>query len=254
MSNIITLPKEIDYITENKLIPFVKDYMENIKLKKYYIINQLSYFTPNKLKNLYKINNTKISVALYNCSNFCSAYFLNEKKLIALNLMDIKISYIKETIRHELIHAVDIKVNSKEINDKINLKHGKEKYFTDRFIKMNNEKFNFNHVQFLRNQYFKQPCEFDAHSSVLINNITEILKNFNEKEQKEYRKIIWNIILEISTNDTSTVFNKYCSHNEMVKMFSDFEYNLEALKAFSTKPSLYRRFKNRLARNIGYEI
>jgi len=281
-SNIIDIDKiapNADDITEEKLYPILNDLFRGInKIKrnqfdklsdseKSIIFNTFPNIINKKTKeynkafkvtydnsvindNLIYIYNVKtlkgvdkkISVGLF-YDNDNLAYM--KDSLLLLNIKNIGINglnNLKLTVRHELIHAADPKVdNAKPI------------------VKDKNKR-----KQYVR--YTKLDYEFDSFSHELITVVKDNVNNIaNEEKKLEIIKKLWEVIDSVKTKTKEELSYEYAS-DSVIRLFtpdgltstnntmlrSNFWQALNLLEAWKTKPTLYNMFYKRLTRFIPY--
>jgi hypothetical protein len=283
-SNIIDINKvspNIDVITEKVLYPIINDLFRGInKIKR----NQFDKLTDSekstileifptiidkktkefnkgfkitydnavindKLIYLYNVKtlkgkDKKISIGLfYDDDNLA---YMNDSILL-LNTKNIGINgltNLKSTVRHELIHAVDPKVNDAELYSRIESKYVNKSY----------------------QNYAKLAHEFDSFSHELITTIKDNLDMIDDGEKKiDIIKKLWLVIDSLKTKSKEELNDEY-SYDNVIRLFTpngvtsknntilrkNFWQGLSLLEAWKTKPTLYNVFYKRLVRFIPY--
>lgn len=210
-----------------------------------------------KIYNLKTLKGDETTVGVgfyYDPTDKSFAAYMGMYNWIVINMAMITplaMNEIKSTIRHELVHAVDPKVIDPELYYKLNPDVGTDSY--------NQEK------------YHKSLHEFDAFSHELINTIAknfEKVKKYDKDGQYEdtFTKQIWDIVDSIPTRGYERVLTQY--NGDMVTRFftengitltsnktlhTNFQSALTLLYSWSTKPTLYKKFKQRLVRYVPYK-
>lgn len=230
------------------------------ELKSDYSIPSEDPTTIDNLTNVYNLktlkgDETSVGVGFhYEPNNTSFASYMTMYNWIIINMATVtpsSINELKSTIRHELVHAVDPKVLNPELYHKMNPDVDTDSY--------NQQK------------YHKSLHEFDAFSHEMINVIS---KNFDKLKKYDsdgqYKdsvcKQIWDIVDSIPTMGYETLVSKY--DGELVTrfftengitlksnntIFSNFQGALILLDSWATKPTLYRRFKQRLVKYVPYK-
>lgn len=284
---------DVDRITNTKLIPIIKtlyngirkiktnkfdtltsEELENVKLifkgifntrtKKFndgYKLELTDTVGFGNLTNLYKLktlkgDDTEVSVGFYyDEDSSATANFVPDWNWIVVNIAamnPLAMNELKSTIRHELVHAVDPKIINSDLYWKLNPEDG-DKGGDD------------------LQRYHKKLHEFDAFTQEIINNI---IKNLNKLDKYDTEGIhrnavisdIWNIVDSIPHNDVMDLYHNYGSR--LVSRFftenglllksnktltTNFHNALKILKDWSTKPTMYKRFRQRLVRYVPYK-
>jgi hypothetical protein len=117
-------------------------------------------------------------------------------------------------------------------------------------------------------KYFKSLTEFDAFSSVLVNKIRDRLGNIsNPKIKRLLTDLLTKFLTELPKHKSlDSLMTKFQDFENIIPVFSkaagkntskvwndmldDFEQELIKLKAWSTKPTLYRKFLQRYATEV----
>ena len=107
-------------------------------------------------------------------------------------------------------------------------------------------------------KYLKSPWEFDAFTAPLINKLV-----FNIKRSPEYRDILLNLLSDIKSKSIDDII-KDEKYEKMPWFFSkkewtsenypsieqEYKSELNKMKIWSTKPTLYKRFTSRLGKEL----
>lgn len=224
------------------------------------------YIDP-KLKDYFKLddlkkNQLRISIGLYNDSKDAGMARMNTKEQILLvNLAHLKdLDDFEETVEHELVHAMDPKVSNQKVWSSV-----AKKYVEPKGSKLNLSKSgDKSEYEKSLEKYLKQPWEFDAFVSPLVNKVkTNINKIQDAGDKKSYIKSIISLLGEIPKKSTEELisdedyeklpwfFSKSeWDSNNYNKAKQDFYSDLYKMKAWSTKPTLYKRFINKLYKEI----
>ena len=151
--------------------------------------------------------------------------------ILAINLANIPNNYnsFKDVIEHELVHAVD---------PKIKLRFGTKSQSTP--TKPGYE------------AYIKSPEEFDAFTTNIISNIKDNLETVTYKA--EYKRMLFKLLSEIKTESIESIIVLYSSLDFLFSRRQDarldFYNSLRQIKYWTTKPTLYKRFLQRLYNEI----
>jgi len=240
---IIQVPQEV--LDKSKSL---YDYVNRIKdrvLKK----GTIQYTKPHidsKLKNYFQLKDLKgtdliITVGLYNDPEDAGAGRMDTTKdVLLINLPFLKdYEEFEDLIEHELVHAMDPKVRDVHIFGKMYAKKGAE---PDQFEK-----------------YVKSPWEFDAFTAPLVNKIKASLNKIGDQKQS-YTKLLIQMLSDLKTQDTNTViqneeymplawlFTKADWKEEnWDQAWSAYSNEIAKIKVWTTKPTLYKRFLQRIA-------
>ena len=160
----------------------------------------------------------------------------------------------KETIEHELIHSIDPKTSNQDLFHREFRKKGAAPNPEDESFEKD------------LNKYLKSPWEFDAFTTPLINRIKKNLNKF--KSKKAYLDLLNKYLYDLKTKDPQDIVSEsnynwipFIFTNEdwdvdniddvdMDEVMEDYNIESSKLKAWSTKPTLYKRFTQRLYKNI----
>lgn len=166
-----------------------------------------------------------------------------------------KESIFKNALHHELIHAVDPKLNRKKVSNS---------YYEKQAKKYNKDVSSLDYTK-----YLKQPAEFDAWSSSYISDIENALEKLPEEDKKQLRsslRIFINYLLKSSREYTNlaltdNIINSIASEmsNSIGKdlyVINDLGFNgdeyptgifMGNLIHYLSKPSLFKKYVQRLA-------
>ena len=196
-----------------------------------------------KFKDL-RGNNLSISIGLYNDENDAGCARMDSKNgilLINLSFLPYDEGSWREIVNHELVHAMDPKVNDMALYRRMYQKSGAE---PDKNI----------------DKYQKSAWEYDAFSSSMINKLSTNIK----KTTPEYRTLLIQMLSDIKNKTVEEVL-KDSRYESMPWIFlavkdwnnSDFDdalswckRDLEAVKVWTKKPTLYKRFMKRLGTEL----
>ena len=212
------------------------------------------YFKLNDLRG----NPISVSVSFYNDEK--EGYLAQiAGKVIYVNLSGLtNLEDFEEAIEHELIHAADPKVNDPKVVKAIH-GHKQAPLPSDGWDK-----------------YYKSPDEFDSFSTPLVKRIQKNLDKTGEYK-KEFRDMVFHIIRDMKTMKWEDLIEKDDYRNYVtvgdqkwngIRIFSgipkwdgnlntfsgrildDFFKEYSEIKAWSTKPTLYKRFLKRLGMEL----
>lgn len=160
----------------------------------------------------------------------------------------------KETIEHELIHSIDPKTSNQDLfYREFNKKGASPNPDTDTYEKD-------------LNKYLKSPWEFDAFTTPLINRIKKNLNKFKSKQV--YLDLLNKFLYDLKTKDPNLLVSeenynwipflltneewniKNIDDTDIDEVMEDYYNEVTKLKSWSTKPTLYKRFTQRLYKNI----
>jgi hypothetical protein len=147
---------------------------------------------------------------------------------------------------HELVHAIDPKLNNKKVNTSLDKKLDKDK--SDDDIK-----------------YIKDPAEFDAFSSAFVNQIKdglELLSDTDKQKVKDALKILVNDLLGL-LKSTDTDYQMYYdfieNHKPQLNSIKNLVFGnsnnsrglvedfLSIIIKYRYKPSLFKKYAQRLS-------
>lgn len=208
------------------------------------------YF-PIQFRNFLEVNNMrgqriKVHIGVFNAdleeSGIAGIDTSNPFPTILINLNGVRsLADFTESIEHELIHLMDPKVMDTDgLADRMWGKYGIDKTETEEQI----------------TKYYKSPWEFDAYSTNIINHIKRRLKAY-----PVYRKKIWELMSAISKKTTKEIIMDYdwCVlflsslglKDDWREAYQIAYGQLRCLKIWSTKPTLWKKFLQRLHAEIG---
>ena len=268
--------KLLDILLEANIVKVPDSVLKQLPSIYNYIKGSLEYITskapkeyenpyiPSKFNKILKFkdlgdNNIEVSVGLYNNPNDPGAGRMDTRKdimLINLAFFGDKHDFL-DLGEHELVHAMDPKVRDVELLGREYAKKGAEPS-GNRFVlsKSNpNQKSEYN-----RNleKYMKSPWEFDAFTAPLINILS---KSYNKvTDKKAFKQNLSKLFSEIRTKSVQDIINDedllnnawfFSSRDWTIENWDaikkDFYSNLYQIKAWTTKPTLYKRFLQRYA-------
>lgn len=246
-ANIVKVPEEIlsklkgiySYTSKNL------DKLKRVAGKSYNLPHiPASYNKYLKFKDLSN-NPINVSIGYYNDPKDVAGGRMDTRK----DVMLINLAFFgdKEDFlyfgEHELVHAMDPKVRDVEIYGKMYAKKGAEPEGAG------------------TSKYLKSPWEFDAFTAPLINKIKANLDKYGDK--KEYTKDILQMFSDLRTKDVRAVAEdkKYrplayfftkrkVTKKDWPKVYAEFYDELERIKTWITKPTLYKKFLQRLYTTI----
>jgi hypothetical protein len=223
----------------------------------------------SKFKDYFKFKDLKnqdlvISIGFYNNPKDGGSGrmdTINDVLLINLPFFDPNnLEDFEDTVEHELVHAMDPKVRDQKLFGVMYAKKGAEpagSKFSRSIDKSTpgniKSKFDKNYEK-----YLKSPWEFDAFTAPLINKLAT-----NIKKSTKYRDILLKLLSDIKTQDVNSLVNKD-EYEQMPWFFSKKEWTpenwpninqeylseLNKIKIWSTKPTLYQRFTKKLGTEL----
>lgn len=246
-ANIVKVPEEIlsklkgiySYTSKNL------DKLKRVAGKSYNLPHiPASYNKYLKFKDLSN-NPINVSIGYYNDPKDVAGGRMDTRKdvmLINLAFFGDKEDFL-DLGEHELVHAMDPKVRDVKIFGKIYAKKGAEPEGDG------------------VDKYLKSPWEFDAFTAPLINKIKANLDKYGDK--KKYTKDILQMFSDLRTKDVEAVAEdeKYSSlayfftkrkvtEKDWPKVYAEFYDELKKIKTWITKPTLYKKFLQRLYTTI----
>ncbi len=224
-----------DYISKN---------LENLKSKSEgknwdnpYIDSKFKdYF---QLKDL-KGQDLKVTIGFYNNSKDAGAGRMDTTKdILLINLpFFTDVEEFEDLIEHELVHAMDPKVRDVKIFGKMYAKKGAE---PGEFEK-----------------YAKSPWEFDAFTAPLVNKLV-----LNLKKVPNFKNTLIQLLSDIRSRSINDIVNdekygqlsylfskKEWTEENYPKIFEEYMFELQKMKTWATKPTLYKRFTSRLGKEL----
>lgn len=240
---IVKVPQEVlskikdvyDYISKN---------LENLKSKSkgknwdnpYIIPKFKNYFQFKDLKG----QDLKITIGLYNNPEDAGAGRMDTTTDILLINLPFFTDFedFEDLIEHELVHAMDPKVRDVKIFGKMYAKKGAE---PDEFEK-----------------YAKSPWEFDAFTAPLVNKLA-----LNLNKVPNFKNTLLQLLSDIRSKSINDIVNdeKYeqlpylfskreWTEENYPKIFQEYTFELQKMKTWATKPTLYKRFTSRLGKEL----
>jgi len=206
-----------------------------------------------KLKDL-KGNDVSVSVVIYNDPADRSEALMDASTDTLYVNIKTPPNYnkLKDTIEHELVHAVDPKVRDSRVyyGDE-NGKGGLEKKSSEP-----------GEDDTSYTKYVKSPWEFDAFTAPLINKISSNLRKMGDR-QKKYRQLLINLFSDIRTKDYQELAasDKYVplawlftkediDEENWSDVWDEYLIELDKISRWATKPTLYKQFLKRLGTEI----
>ena len=247
---------------------YIKSNLERFKIK-----SPKSYDNPYidpKFKDYFKFKDLKnedliVSIGFYNDPKDVGAGRMDTSNdILLLNLAYFNpenFPEFLEILEHELVHAMDPKVRDQRLFGVMYAKKGAEPGGSRLNISKSGGKSEF---ETNLDKYYKSPWEFDAFTAPLINNIKFNLQKIQDPNSKqEYKKLINNLLSDIKTKSIDQIFNDP-KYEKLPWFFSKQKWdvkngdavnnayfdNLNKIKAWVTKPTLYQRFTKRLGQEI----
>jgi hypothetical protein len=182
----------------------------------------------------------QVSIGYYNNPTDLGAGRMNtidDIMLINLAFFGDKEDFL-ELGEHELVHAMDPKLRDIELMGREYAKKGAEPDQMDK--------------------YLKSPWEFDAFTSYLINKLKRSRsriddKDYFDKNIKQLLSALKNKSVEEIINDDELLRNAWFFSNKEWKeenwsnVLYEFQKEMERMKAWASKPTLYKKFLQRYA-------
>jgi hypothetical protein len=218
-------------------------------------------YIDSKFKDYFKLKDLKnedllVSIGFYNDPENVGAGAMdtiNDNLLINLAYFNPEdFPFFIDLIEHELVHAMDPKVRDKKIFNAINIKKGNFNASTSK-------------SEFESDKYYKLSYEFDSFTSTLVNTIKFNLQKLPDPNQKsEYIKLIKDLLSDIKTKSIEQIMSD-SKYTQLAWFFSKqkwdagnwdavwkaYSNDLNKIKAWVSKPTLYQRFTKRLATVLG---
>ena len=243
-ANIIQVPEEVLSKLEG-VYDYAKKYEE--KLKQAAPEDYNDPFIPSTYNKYLKFNDLSgkpiaVSIGFYNNPNDAGAGRMDTTK----DIMLINLAYFGDKDdfldlgEHELVHAMDPKVRDVKIFGKMYPKKGAE---PDKDVE----------------KYLKSPWEFDAFTAPLVNKLKSNLNKDGKNKAHDLQTLL-QMFSELRTRSVEDVANdeKYTplayfftkrdwnDDKEWPNTYRDFYTELGKIKAWITKPTLYKKFLQRL--------
>ena len=240
---IVKVPQEVlskikdvyDYISKN---------LENLKSKSEGK-NWDDPYIDSKFKNYFQFKDLKgqdlkVTIGLYNNPEDAGAGRMDTTKDILLINLPFFTDFeeFEDLIEHELVHAMDPKVRDVKIFGKMYAKKGAE---PGEFEK-----------------YAKSPWEFDAFTTPLVNKLV-----LNLKKAPSLRNTLIQLLSDIRSKSINDIINdeKYgqlsylfskreWTEENYPRIFQEYTFELQKMKTWATKPTLYKRFTSRLGKEL----
>jgi hypothetical protein len=238
---------------EKSTIKNIFPYIINRKTKEFNKDFEIShgYHRPKEFFKLYTVKTLdgktrKVSVGFfYDPKTSDIAYYESINNGIAINVAKLSINNLNQlesTIRHELIHSADPKVNKLRLKKKIDQKE---------------------------KEYGKLPYEFDSFSHEFVTTIDKNISQLQDGEDKDNLiKSLWLLIKHLKNGFSAKVLYKEFYSDAVIRLFSEngvssknyralrenFYQFLNISNSWATKPTLFDRFMNRLVRYVPYKV
>jgi hypothetical protein len=261
---IVKVPQEVlskskeayDYISKN--LENLKQKSEGRNFNNPYIDSKFkNYFQFKDLKN----QDLKVTIGFYNDSkDFGAARMDTRKDILLINLPSFgDFEFFELMIEHELVHAMDPKLRDIHIYTSIAHKgaEGEGSKFK-RSLDKSNPKTIKSEFEKSSEKYLKSPWEFDAFTAPLINKLV-----FNIKRSPTLKSNLINLLSDIKSKSIEDIANdekygqlpyifskKEWDEKNWNAIYNEFLSELSKLKAWSTKPTLYKRFTSRLGKEL----
>jgi hypothetical protein len=270
-SDIIKLPEsEIRNVTNDVLVPFIRNELIPAMTEDMNIPSSNPYM-PEEMTNIYTIpgyneQEYKISGGFYySITDGASAKMDINNNRILINMAKANIYDLETIIIHEMTHAIDQKLRKDDVNRKIYQKYYGQRV-GDKFQFIQNEKMKQQKNEQLFARYFKDPREFDAHTGEIIRTLKNNFDLLPDGDVDEYRKDLWKVIIDARNNTGQELWGKY-NQEPLMYLFTDNWFNkiesvniiqtnfyrwLDIFSVWATKPTLYKRFYNRLTKYVPY--
>ena len=260
---IVKVPQEM--LSKSKdIFNYTKQHLENLKTKSPKSFNS-PYIDP-KFKDYFKFKDLKnqdltISIGFYNDPEDAGAGRMNNADdILLINLAFFNsddFEDFEDLIEHELVHAMDPKVRDMHVYQGIAKKRA-EPVGSKFVLSKSGGKSEF---ETNLEKYLKSPWEFDAFTAPLINKIKFNLDKF--PNDPTYKNLLIQLLSDIKTKSVEQISND-AKYEQIPWFFSKKEWDaknwasisntymseLEKMKAWSTKPTLYQRFTKRLGQVI----
>jgi hypothetical protein len=245
---------------------YIKSNLERFKIK-----SPKSYDNPYidpKFKDYFKFKDLKnedliVSIGFYNDSEDAGAGRMdtvNDVLLINLAYFNPEdLESFEDIIEHELVHAMDPKVRDKKLFGAMYAKKGAEpsgnKFVLSKTTGAKSE------YEKNMDKYLKSPWEFDAFTAPLINTLKF---NLNKSPQDTtYRNLLIQLLSDIKTKSIDQIVNdtkyeklpwffskKEWDSKNFNAIYNTYVYELNKIKTWTTKPTLYQRFTKRLGTEL----
>ena len=262
---IVRVPQEI--LSKAKdAFNYTKQYLDSLKTKSPKSYRQ-SYIDP-KFKDYFKFKDLKnedliVSIGFYNDSEDAGAGRMdtvNDVLLINLAYFNPEdLESFEDLIEHELVHAMDPKVRDQKLFGAMYVKKGAEpsgnKFVLSKTTGARSE------YEKNMDKYLKSPWEFDAFTAPLINTLKFNLNKF--PQDNTYRNLLIQLLSDIKTKSIDQIVNdtkyeklpwffskKEWDSKNFNTIYNTYVYELNKIKTWATKPTLYQRFTKRLGTEL----
>jgi hypothetical protein len=248
LEGIIKVPQEV--LSKSKeAFDYINSNLNNLKSKSKGK-NYKNPYIDSKFKNFFKLKDLKnqdlnVTIGFYNDPEDLGAGRMDtEKDILLINLpffVGEDYDDFEDTVEHELVHAMDPKVRDIQLFGKLYSKKGVEP-INDKTME----------------KYLKSPWEFDAFTAPLINKIVN-----NIKKSPSYKDVLIKLLSDIKSKDIDTILSSP-EYDQMPYFFTKKEWKVEnwdyilnefknelyKIKAWASKPTLYKRFTSRLGKEL----
>jgi hypothetical protein len=261
-ANIVKVPDEI-LSKLGGVYDYIKDNLENLKDKA--SKSSDNPFTPSNFNKFFKLKDLsgkdlEVSIGFYNDEkDFGAGRMDTVKDIMLVNLAHFgNKEFFLELGEHELVHAMDPKVRDQKLFGREFLKKGVDVYKGSKF---NLSKSNPNQNSEYQNsvdKFAKAPWEFDAYTAPLLNKLKRNKEKLNN--DPKFRKQLSNLFSQIKEKPVKEILQDqdlldlawYFSDKEWKsenwqEILSDYKNELNKIKAWSTRPTLYKKFLQRYA-------
>lgn len=259
---IVKVPQEV-LSKVKKVYDYISKNIENLKSKSPKDYSH-PYIDP-KFKDFFKLKDLKgndliVTIGLYNDPKDAGAGRMNTHDDILLINLAYSLNYenleeLEDIIEHELVHAMDPKVRDYKIFTPLYTKKGAEPSGSKLRLSKSGGK-----TDYEKNfeKYLKSPWEFDAFTAPLINTFA-----FTLKKSPDYKKTLMQLLSDIKSKSVEDILKdekyekmpwffskKEWTEDNFNDVYSLYVWELKKIKIWSSKPTLYKRFLQRLAAGI----
>jgi hypothetical protein len=257
---VIQVPQEV--LDKSKSL---YDYVNKVKdkvIKKGAISGNNPYVDP-KLKDYFKLkdltgNDISVSIGFFNDpEDDGEANMAVGTDTLSINLAKLSnydYHHFEDNIEHELVHAMDPKLRNTRVH--FGDEKGKGGVEKKGIIPAGSDE------QASYTKYIKSPWEFDAFTAPLVNKISKSINKTGENK-KQYRQLLINLFSDLRTQD----FNELAASDKYAPLawlftkkewdeknwnaaYDEYVTELNKISRWITKPTLYKRFLQRVAAAI----
>jgi hypothetical protein len=271
-TDLIKLPEsEIRQITDSKLVPYIrKEIIPNMTED---VVPYNKAYFPQEMWDLFKL---PFEGHMINIST--GFYYDPKDKAIArmdvynahllLNMNRLNVSDMATIIIHEMTHAIDPKIHKMDVSRKLDTKYDeRDERDDEKQDEKKSDEENAKNAAKVFARYQKGPREFDSHTGEVIRTLKNNFDLLPDKDYGDYQIDLWKILIEASNNNGNQLYNahkedaikylftdKWFDHMEAKTVIdTNFWRWLSIIAIWATKPSLYKRFYNRLAKYVPYK-